>query len=91
MVSAGGGMTHHELLRLAGFAMLPLVCLSVPYIGWLSVVWFGGLMYRALRSFYSTKPLHTLFLVLSGSLIAFVFWGLSITVINTALAGWVGA
>jgi hypothetical protein len=87
MLSAGGGMTHRELLRLAGFAMLPLVCLSVPYIGWLSVVWFWGLLYRALRSFYSTKPGHTLFLVLTGSLVACVFWGLSVTVINTALVG----
>jgi hypothetical protein len=87
-LSAGGGMTRRELLRLAGFTMLPLVCLSVPYIGRLSVVWFWGLMYRALRSFYSTKPGHTLFLVLTGSMIAFVFLGLSVVVINTALVGW---
>jgi hypothetical protein len=88
MLSAGGGMTHRELLRLAGFAMLPLGLLSVPYIGWLSVVWFWGLMYRALRSFYSTKPMHTLFLVLAGSMIALVTLGLSVVVINTVLVGW---
>jgi hypothetical protein len=86
-LSAGGGMTHRELLRLAGFAMLPLGLLSVPYIGWLSVGWFWGLMYRALRSFYSTKPMHTLFLVLAGSMIAIVTLGLSVVVINTALVG----
>jgi hypothetical protein len=90
VLTAGGGMTHRELLRLAGFTMLPLVCLNVPYIGWLSVVWFWGLMYRALRSFYSTKPVHTLFLVLTSSMIAFVFLGLCVVVINTALVGWFG-
>jgi hypothetical protein len=88
MLAAGGGMTHRELLRLAGFAMLPLVFLSLPYIGWLSVGWFWVLMYRALRSFYSTKPGHTLFLVLAGSMIAVVSLGLSVVVLNTALKGW---
>ncbi len=88
MLSAGGGMAHGELLRLAGFAMLPLGLLSVPYIGWLSVGWFWGLMYRALRSFYSSKPGHTLFLVLAGSMIACVFLGLSVVLINTVLMGW---
>ena len=81
-------MTHRELLRLAGFAMLPLGLLSVPYIGWLSVVWFWRLMYQALRSFYSTKPMHTLILVLAGSMIALVTLGLSVVVINTVLVGW---
>jgi len=81
-------MTLQELLRLSGFAMFPLICLSVPYIGWLSVGWFWALMYRALRSFYSTKPGHTLFLVLASSMIAFVSLGLSVVVINTALVGW---
>jgi hypothetical protein len=83
----GGGVTRSELLRLTAFSAIPLILLSVPHVGWFSVAWFWGLMYRALRSFYSTKPRHTVFLLLTGSFVAFIFGGLAFVLINTAWLG----
>ena len=83
----GGGVTRAELLRLTAFSAIPLILLSVPYVGWFSFVWFWGLIYRALRSFFSIKPRHAVFLLLTGSFVAFVFWGLAFVLINTAWLG----
>jgi hypothetical protein len=83
----GGDVTRGDLLRLTAFSAIPIILLSVPYVGWISVAWFWGLMYKALRSFYSTKPRHTIFLLLTGSFVAFIFWGLAFVLINTAWLG----
>ena len=50
MLLKGGGMSRAEIMRVGGFAALPLVFLSIPYAGWLSVIWFWRIMYAALRS-----------------------------------------
>ena len=90
MIFEGGGMERNELLRLAGFAALPLAFLSVPYVGWLSVVWFWSLMYTAIRSLYSMDPPHALALVWLGNMVAFVAWGLTMLLVNTVLTSLVG-
>jgi hypothetical protein len=84
---AGGGMNRVELLRLSGFSALPLACLSIPYVGWLGVIWFWILIYTAVRSLYSTKPRHTAVLVGLGSLAAFSAWGLTVVLVNIILVG----
>jgi hypothetical protein len=91
MSFGGGGMSRRELWRLSGFAMLPLVLLGVPYVGWLSLVWFWGLMYRALRSFYAIKPGHAIFLIFTGSMVAFIVWGLTTVIVNTVVVSLLGA
>jgi len=87
MLFTGGGIDRKELLRLAGFTALPLALLSIPYAGWLSVVWFWSLLYAGLRSLYSTKPVHTLALVIIGNLAAFITWGITMVLINVVLGG----
>lgn len=82
MLFTGGMMNRQELLRLTGFAVLPLAFLSIPYVGWLSVVWFWSLLYMGLRSLYSTKPIHTIALIILGSLAAFITWGLTMVLVN---------
>ena len=84
---AGGGMARMELLRLSGFSALPLAFLSVPFAGWLGVIWFWVLIYTAIRSLYSTKPLHTVLLIGMGSLAAFSAWGMSVLLSNTVMTG----
>jgi hypothetical protein len=86
MLFKGGGMSRTEILRVGGFATLPLVFLSIPYAGWLSVIWFWRIMYAALRSLYSTKPLYTLALIGSGSLMAMIAWGYGYLLVNTVLS-----
>lgn len=87
MLWAGGGMERVELLRLSGFSALPLALLSVPYIGWLGVIWFWALIYTAIHSLYSTKPMHTVLLIGIGSLAAFSAWGMTVLLVNTVLTG----
>jgi hypothetical protein len=87
MLWAGGGMQRKELLRLSGFSALPLAFLSIPYIGWLGVVWFWVLIYTAIRSLYSTKPRHTIVLIGLGSLAALTAWGMTVLLVNTVLTG----
>lgn len=88
MVFTGGEMDRKELLRLAGFSTPPLALLSIPYVGWISLIWFWSLIYTGLRSLYSTKPWHTLALMMLGSLVAFVAWGIFLLVAYTLLTGW---
>lgn len=87
MLWAGGGINRAELLRLSGFSALPLASFSIPYVGWLGVIWFWILIYAAIRSLYSTKPKHTAVLVGLGSLAAFSAWGLTVVVVKTVLTG----
>lgn len=90
MLLKGGDLNRGEVLRVTGFAALPLMLLSIPYIGWLSVIWFWGLTYVALRSLYSTKPTYTLLLIGTGSLTAFMGWGLTVLIIYGSLTNFAG-
>jgi hypothetical protein len=80
-----GGMSRIELLRMAGFTMAPLVWLSIPYIGWLSMPWFLVLSYKAIHSLYSTKPAQTLGLIGAAGLVSCVAWGFTVLMVSTVL------
>ena len=65
-----------ELLSITGYSFLPLVFLSLPYIGWLSIAWFLGVLYLALRYIYLLTIARTFVLIGISSMVAFFVWGM---------------
>ncbi len=80
-----GLFNRRELLSLVGFATLPLVFLSLPVVGFVSVIWMLVLLWFGLRSSYLLKPLPALVLVLIGGGAAFITWGMMLLFINIPL------
>jgi len=65
-----------ELLSITGYSFLPLIFLSLPYIGWLSIAWFLSVLYLALRYIYLLTIGRTLVLIGISSMVAFFAWGM---------------
>jgi hypothetical protein len=66
-----------ELLSVTGYSFLPLIFLSLPDVGWISIVWFLGVLYLGLRYIYMLTVPRTLLLIVIGSLVAFFVWGMA--------------
>ncbi len=66
-----------ELLSVTGYSFLPLIFLSLPYVGLLSIAWFLGILYLGLRYIYLLTVPRTLLLILISSMVAFFVWGMA--------------
>lgn len=81
----GGGVRRDEIVRLAGFSMVPMSLAAFPYLGVISFVWAFAIFFKGMQTYFAMGPARTLTLQLISIGFAFVFWALANTVVVAIL------